>query len=71
MHLVPVPARAAVPISTAHGTEQTVRPYTQIGMRATEGQVHTDWAELTFVLLGRAVRAENLGIEKGRKVKMF
>jgi hypothetical protein len=30
--------------------------------------VHTDWAELTFVLLGRAaraVRAENLGIEKG------
>ncbi len=27
--------------------------------------MHTGWAELTFVLLRRAARAENLGIEKG------
>lgn len=61
MHLFRPPARAAVPISAAHGPEQTVRPYINRALTHTGlGRV-----ELTAVLLSRAVRAENHGIEKG------
>jgi hypothetical protein len=67
MHLLRPPERAEVPISAAHGPEQTVRPYKQSSMRATERLMHTGpgRVELTAVLLSRAVRAENHGIEKG------
>jgi hypothetical protein len=62
MHLLRPPRRAKVPISAVHGPEQTVRPYEQSGMRATErGPVELS----TAVLLSRAVRAENHGIEFG------